>query len=68
MLSLERNMPIKKVSLSQIVKKDIVSQFHKQVLESWYNFYGTDPNNTEEILNEYILYNKNITIAKNPSP
>ena len=41
-----------------------MSSFHKQVLESWYNFYGTDPNSTEEILNEYILYNKNITIAE----
>ena len=63
MLSLEKNMLNKKVSLSQIVKNDM-SSFHKQVLESWYNFYGTDPNSTEEILNEYILYNKNITIAK----
>ena len=62
MLSLEKNMLNKKVNLTQIVKKDM-SPFHKQVLESWYNFYGTDPNSTEEILNEYILYNKNITIA-----
>ena len=52
-----------KVSLSQIVKE----RHCVTISESGYNIYGTDPNNIEEILIEHILYNENMTIAKNQS-
>ena len=38
--------------------------FHKQVLESWTEIYCSKSFTYKEILNEYILYNKYITIAK----
>ena len=44
--------------------KRCVTPFHKQVLESWTEIYSSNPSNTREILNEYILYNKYIIIAK----
>ena len=41
-----------------------VTAFHKQVLESWTEIYCSKSFTFKEILNEYILYNKYITIAK----
>ena len=39
------------------------SKFHNQTVESWYKFYTVNPSCTEEILNERLVYNKNILIG-----
>ena len=41
-----------------------MTAFHKQVLVSWTEIYCSKPFTIKEVLNEYILYNKYITIAK----
>ena len=44
--------------------KKCATAFHEQVLESWTNVYPSEPVNSKDIVNEYILYNKYITVAK----
>ena len=64
MLSINEFMLNKKIGLSYI--QNCLSPFHQQVLESWDDFYGMEPVSNSEILNEYVLYNKNIKIGKRP--
>ena len=40
------------------------TSFHKQVLQSWTEYYGTKSSTNKEILNEYILYNKYIKMGR----
>ena len=44
--------------------KNCLSPFHRQVLESWIKVFCVKPETTTEILNEYILYNREIIIGK----
>ena len=37
--------------------------FYYQVLKAWQQVLNFTPNTTKEILNEYVLYNKNIKIG-----
>ena len=62
MMQIEETLLNKK--LDNAFLKRCVTPFHKQVLESWTEIYSSKPSNTREILNEYILYNKHIIIAK----
>ena len=64
MLSINEFMLNKKIDLSFI--ENCLSPFHQQVLECWDDFYGMEPVSNSEILNEYVLYNKNIKIGKRP--
>ena len=64
MLSINEFMLNKKIGLSFI--ENCLSPFHQQVLECWDDFYGMEPVSNSEILNEYVLYNKNIKIGKRP--
>ena len=62
MLSLNKNKLNKKI---QFEKEKCLTIFHEQILESWQKVYCTNPENNTEMLNEYVLYNKEITVAKN---
>ena len=62
MLSINRNMLNKKINLEYA--KNCLSPFHRQVLESWIKVFCVKPETTTEILNEYILYNREIIIGK----
>ena len=44
--------------------KNCLPLFHRQVLESWIKVFCVKPETTTEILNEYILYNREIIIGK----
>ena len=62
MLSIYRNMLNKKINLEYA--KHCLCPFHRQVLESWIEVFCVKPETTTEILNEYILYNREIIIGK----
>ena len=58
MLSINEHMLNKNLPSSESNK--CLSNFHKQVLDSWLTVKYTHPEKIEEILNQYILYNRNI--------
>ena len=62
MLSINQNMLNKKINLEYA--KNCLSPFHRQVLESWIKVFCVKPETTTEILNEYILYNREVIIGK----
>ena len=64
MLSINEFMLNKNIGLSYI--ENCLSPFHQQVLKNWDGFYGMEPVSNSKILNEYVLYNKNIKIGKRP--
>ena len=61
MLSLNKNKLNKKI---QFEKEKCLTTFHEQILESWRKVYCINPESNTEMLNEYVLYNKEITVAK----
>ena len=62
MLSINESMLNKK--LGSINLANCHSLFHKQILQSWDEFYGVKSISKSEIYNEYLLYNKQVTIGK----
>ena len=44
--------------------KKCATAFHKQVLESWTNVYHSETVNGNDIVSEFILCNKYITVTK----
>ena len=42
------------------------TKFHHQVLQCWFRIKGRPPDTTQDILNEYICFNKYITIDNHP--
>ena len=40
------------------------SKFHTQILELWSQLHNMDPTHKQDILNEYLLYNKNIIVNR----
>ena len=62
MLLINRNMLNKKINLEYA--KNCLSPFLRKVLESWIKVFCVKPETTTEILNEYILYNREIIIGK----
>jgi len=49
-------------NLNYNISKFCKSYFHKQVVESWITLYCTEPMTGEEILNQYLLFNRFICI------
>ena len=46
--------------------RDNFPPFYKQIVQYWYEIYSIKPTNQNDILNEYIMYNKYILVDKKP--
>ena len=61
MLSISQQMLNKNLPASET--NNCLSNFHKQVLDNWLLVHSADPKSNAEILNQYVFYNRNITIG-----
>ena len=64
MLSIKQELVNKNLSIG--VASNSKSEFHAQLLESWFAVSAGEPINIKNILNQYILYNQYILINKIP--
>ena len=62
MLNIDENILNKNYNIE--ICKLAKSKFHTQILELWSKLHDTDPTHKQDILNEYLLYNKNIVINR----
>ena len=64
LLNIKKNLI--KHKLPRNFKSKGLTPFHKQVLECWEEFHGTEPNSVEDICNELIFDNKFICSDNDP--
>ena len=46
------------------ISKSLISKFHQQTLQAWFKIKNKPPENLQNILNEYLFFNNQITINK----
>ena len=62
MLNIEKDILLRNFPLS--LANNCRSDFHKQLLTSWYSIYCIEPKIIIEILDQYILENRHINIGR----
>ena len=63
MLNIGKNLLNQNLDLSMV--NCCKSDFHKQILEAWIKMHSKEPKNYNEIVHQFLVYNKEIKIDKN---